>query len=233
MDAQQDGGELDRKSGSSIGRLLTIVALVLLLVAAIGFGAWSYSKMLDYKNNSDKKAAAAVADSKKQITADLQAQFDEASKSPNKTFQGSPTYGSITFNYPKTWSGYIDSSNSSEPINGYFHPDVVPGIDSKTAYALRIELLSSDYAQVMQGFDSGISDGTITAKAYVPPKMQGMSNVTAGTYLSGQINSQDQTQRGNMVVMKVRDKTLEIYSESSTFADDFNKIILGSLTFVP
>jgi hypothetical protein len=233
MDAPQDGGELTGKSGSGMGKMLSVVILALLLVAAIGFGGWAYSKMLDYKNNSDKKATAAVADSKKQITAELQAQFDEASKSPNKTFHGSPTYGSVTFNYPKTWSGYIDSSNSREPINGYFHPDVVPGTDSKTAYALRIELLSSDYAQIMQGFDSDISQGTITAKAYVPPKMQGMANVTAGTYLSGQVNSQDQTQRGNMVVMKVRDKTLEIYSESSTFADDFNKTVLGSLTFVP
>jgi hypothetical protein len=232
MDSQQDGGAASG-SGSRMGRLLTLGVLIILLVAALGFGGWAYSKMLDYKNNSDKKAAAAVANSKKQITADLQAQFDEQSKSPNKTFKGSPTYGSITFSYPKTWSGYIDSSNTSEPINGYFHPDVVPSTDSKTAYALRVEVLASDYAQVMQGFDSNISAGAITAKAYVPPKMQGTANVTAGTYLSGQVNPSDPTQRGNMVVLKVRDKTLEIYTESNTYADDFNKTVLGSLTFAP
>jgi hypothetical protein len=233
MDSQQDGGEVPVRLGSGLGRILTLVILALLLVAALGFGGWAYSKMLDYKNNSDKKAAAAVVNSKKQITADLQAQFDEQSKSPNKTFHGPPTYGTITFNYPKTWSGYVDSSNSTEPIDGYFHPDVVPGTQSKTAYALRVELLSTDYSDVLGTFDGDIGQGKLTSRAYIPPKMQGAANVTAGVYLSGQINSNDQTQRGNMVVLKVRDKTLEIYSESNTFADDFNKTILGSLVFNP
>jgi hypothetical protein len=73
----------------------------------------------------------------------------------------------------------------------------------------------------------------VTSRAYVPPKMQGTANVTAGAYLSGQVNTNDQTQRGNMVIMKVRDKTLEIYSESNDFAKDFNDVVLGSLTFVP
>lgn len=231
MDSQQEGGEVpEAKSGN--GRLVMVI-LILLLVVALVFGIWSFSKMQDYKNNSDQKAAAAIAAANKQLTAQLQAQFDEQNKSPNKTFKGSPTYGSIAFNYPKTWSVYIDTSSTSEPINGYFYPDEVPGIQSKTAYALRVELVSNDYSQVLQSFNSQISQGNLTAKAYVPPKLQGVSNVTAGTYLSGQINNADPTQVGNMVVMKVRDKTLEIYSESNNFANDFNNIVLSSLTFAP
>jgi hypothetical protein len=232
MDSQQVG-ETPGETRTGKGSLVTTVVLVLLLIAAIGFGGWAYSKMLDYKNNSDQKAAAAVASSKKQITDQLQAQFDQQSKQPYKTFTGSPTFGSITFNYPKSWSAYVDSTDSNEPINGYFHPDVVPGVNSKTAYALRVELVSDDYSQVLQNFQSSASQGGLTAKAYVPPKMQGAANVTAGTYLSGQINPQDQTQIGNMVIIKVRDKTLEIYSESAAFADDFNNTVLSSLTFVP
>jgi hypothetical protein len=220
-------------SGGSTRKTLLIVVLILLLIASLVFGGWAFSKMQNYKNNSDKISAAAVAAAQKQLTIQLQAQFDQQSKSPYKVFQGSPTYGSITFNYPKTWSAYVDTSNTSEPINGYFYPGQVPGTQSKTAYALRIELLNTDYAQVLQQFSSQITQGQVTAKAYLPAKLKNVSNVQPGTYLTGQINNQDQTQNGDMLVIKVRDKTLEIYTESGDFLSDFNNTILASLTFAP
>lgn len=214
-------------------RILTAVILVILLVASLGFGGWAYTKMQDYKTNSDKKAAAAVAAAAKTQAAQLQAQFDEQSKSPNKTYVGSSTYGTITFNYPKSWSAYVDTSNQGQPINGYFHPDVVPGIQTKTAFALRLQLLSSDYSQALQQFQSQIKIGKITARAYLPPKLNGVTNVQPGTLLSGAINSADQTQNGTMLIIKVRDKTLEIYTESNDYLNDFNNTVLSSLTFAP
>ena len=234
MNPQQAGvPEPQDYSSKPRSHALLIVFLVLLLIASLAFGGWAFSKMQDYKNNSDKKVAAAVASAITTARKDQQAKDDDANKSPFKTFQGSPTYGSVTFSYPKTWSAYVDTTNSNEPINGYFYPDTVPGTQGKTAYALRVELVSNDYSQVIQQLQSQITEGNLTAKAYVPPKLQGVANVTAGTYFSGQINSQDQTQRGNMLVIKVRDKTLEVYSESNSFAADFNNTILSSLTFVP
>jgi hypothetical protein len=233
MNPQQTGGPVSYNSGSGRrGSIVTIVLAVLLVVAVI-FGGWAFSKMNHYKNDADKIAADAVSKAKKDQALQLQAQFAEQSKSPFKTFHGSPTYGSISFNYPKTWSAYVDLSSTSEPINGYFQPDVVPGVQSNTAFALRVEVVNTDYSQVMQQLASYISQGALTAKAYVPPKLQGVANVVPGTYLSGQINNQDQTQRGNMLVIKVRDKTLEIYSESNSFAADFNNTVLSSLTFAP
>jgi hypothetical protein len=232
MDPQPSASAQYSPSGGS-KHILTIIILVVLLIASLAFGYWAFSGRQDYKNNSDKKAAAAVAAAKTAQAAQLQTQFDQQSKSPYKTFSGSPTYGSITFSYPKTWSAYVDTTNTSEPINGYFAPGEVPGIQSKSAFALRVELVNTDYTQVLQQFSSLITQGTVTAKAYVPPKLQGVANVTAGTYLSGQINNQDQTQRGSMVAIRVRDKTLEIYTESADFLSDFNNTILASLTFAP
>lgn len=212
---------------------LFIIALVLLLAGSLAFGGWAYSKMNGYKTKSDQKAAAAVAAANKQLSAQLQAQFDEQNKSPNKTFHGSPTYGSVTFNYPKTWSAYVDTSNSSEPINAYFNPNEVPGVQSKTAYALRVELLNSDYSQIVSQFNSAITEGNLTSKAYLPPRLKGVTNVAPGVYLSGHVNSQDQTQNGYMVAIKVRDKTLEIYTESADYQNDFNNTVLASLSFAP
>jgi hypothetical protein len=36
-----------------------------------------------------------------------------------------------------------------------------------------------------------------------------------------------------MVVIKVRDKTLKIYTESTDYMSDFNDIVLKNLTFSP
>jgi predicted lipid-binding transport protein (Tim44 family) len=234
MNPQQPGGPVSYNSGARSGKsILITILLAILLIAALAFGGWAYSQMRHFKNDSDQIAVAAVAKAKKDQAAQLQAQFAEQSKSPFKVFQGSATYGSLTFSYPKTWSAYIDTSNSSEPINGFFYPDIVPAVQSQTAYALRVEMISTDYSQVMQQFSSNITRGTVTARAYVPPKMQGASNVVPGTLLSGQTNNQSQTQRGQMLVIKVRDKTLEISTQANTFFNDFNNTVLAGLTYVP
>ena len=234
MNPQQPYQPVSYNSGSGRGKsIIFTVVMVLLLVGSLIFGGWAFKNMQDYKNNSDKKSAAAVEAAKKAQAIQLQAQFDEQSKSPNKVFHGSPTYGSISFNYPKTWSAYVDTSNSSEPINAYFHPNEVPGTQSKTAYALRLELVSTDYAQVIQQLNSSITAGKTTAKAYLPPKLSGLANVQPGTLFSGQVNQQDQTQRGTLLAIKVRDKTLEISTQSNDYLPDFTNTILASLNFAP
>ncbi|MBI2589336.1 hypothetical protein HYW35_04015 [Candidatus Saccharibacteria bacterium] len=205
-----------------------IIILAIALVSALAFGFWAFTGRQDYKNNFDKKASAAVEQAKATQKIELQKQFDEASKLPYKTYSGSATYGSITFNYPKTWSVYVDE-NSSQPLNAYFYPDVVPGLQTKIAFALRVELVNSDYASVLTLHDAQITDGTLKARAYVPPKMQGVANIQPGVRLDGTIS---QDKQGAMVVMKVRDKTLTIYAESKDFVSDFNTV-LESLTFAP
>lgn len=215
---------------SSFKSTLIIVILILALAAALAFGYWSFTSRQDYKNSSDKKIAAAVAGALAAQKSSLQKQFDDQSKQPFKTYSGSSTYGSISFNYPKTWSAYVDETSTNEPINGYFHPNQLPGLQSGAAFALRVELVDTTYDQVMGQYASQIKSGSVTSSAYIPPKVAGVANVLPGSRLSGAIN---QNQVGSMVVMKVRDKTLQIYTESNDYLNDFNNIILPSLSFVP
>lgn len=219
-----------KAQSGSVASFVTIFVLALVVVAAASFGGWAYFSRQDFKDNSDKKAAQAVDAAKKVQAAELQKAFAEQEKQPVKGYKGSTTYGTVSFNYPKTWSGYVDETNSSQPINGYFYPDIVPGLQSKTAYALRLELLSTDYSSVVKQHDARVKDGTAKASAYVPPKMVGVANVQPGTRLDGAL---DQNTTGSMVVIKVRDKTLKIYTQSNDFLKDFNDIILASLTFSP
>ncbi len=222
--------------GQTGGAVLILVNILLILglVAAAGFGWWAFQQRQDYKNNFDQKLSVEVEKAEAAQKAELEADFAEREKSPSKTFKGSATYGSITFNYPKTWSGYVDQGNSSVPINGYFFPDIVPTVsrssNTPTAFALRLELTSTDYAQTIKQLDSQISQGKLKAVAYVPPKMSGVANVQTGTRFDGEI---EQAINGSMVVIKVRDKTLKIYTQSQSYLSDFDNIVLKTLTFAP
>ncbi|OVE79264.1 hypothetical protein BVY00_00890 [bacterium G20] len=218
---------------SQNGSVASVGALVFLTIALVGalvFASWAYKGRQDYKNNSDQKAITAAYAATKIQAAELQKAFALQESRPTKTYKGSTTYGTVTFDYPKTWSGYVDESTANEPINGYFYPGIVPGLQSKTAYALRVELVVTDYTSILQQHDSQVKDGSVKASAYVPLKMVGVANVQPGTRLDGAL---DQNTRGSMVIIKVRDKTLQIYTESNDFLSDFNNTILASLTFAP
>jgi len=216
------------------GSTATVVLLAVLLLASLGFGFWAFSGRQDYKNNSDKKAAAEATVAKAQQSAADKASYDALIKQPYKAFTGSATYGTISFNYPKTWSAYVDQTDSNEPINAYFYPGEVPGVQSATAYPLRVELLSTDYAQVVEQYTSLVTQGEAKSAAYIPPKMAGVKNVQPGVRLDGSLwQDNNVKQQGTMIIIKVRDKTLEVYSQSPDFASDFSGIILPSLTFVP
>ena len=210
--------------------VLLLVIMALVLLGSLGFGFWAYSGRQDYKNNTNQKITVAVTAAREAQAVELQKQFEESSKSPNKTFQSGVSSGSVTFSYPKTWSAYVDESNASQPINGYFHPNQVPGVQGGASYALRVEMVNTDYSQVVNSMSSKTKDGSLKAAAYIPPKMVGVANVQPGTRFDGVL---DKEKTGSMVVIKVRDKTLKVYTESADFLADFNNIVLPSLIYLP
>jgi len=214
----------------SVASVAIIGSLVLLVIAAAAFGAWAYMSREDFKNNTDQKIEEAVKNAKVLQSSELEKQFAEKEKSPYKVYQGSATYGTLTFDYPKTWSAYVDESNTSNPINGYFHPNVVPGANSQATFALRIELVGVAYSQALQQYQSQVKTGGLRAVAYVPPKLNGVANVQPGTRFEGAITA---NQQGALLLIKVRDKTLKVYTQSVNFMTDFNNVILPSLTFQP
>lgn len=222
------------QEGAVTSVVLGLVLLALALVASLAFGYWAYTGRQDYKNNTDQKVAAAVTKAVKEQSDKDKADFQEKEKLPNKTFRGPATYGSVTFGYPKTWSAFVDQSQSTDPVKSLFYPDIVPSSIPQNGitpqYALRVDLVGSTYDQVLRQLDPSIKKGTLRASAYVPPKMVQIPNVQTGSRFDGEIEHGIQ---GSMIVMKVRDKTMKVYTESPSFMSDFDNIVLSSLTFIP
>ncbi|HSX07239.1 MAG TPA: hypothetical protein VLG92_05980 [Candidatus Saccharimonadia bacterium] len=208
-----------------------LVSLILLSVLFIGvtiFGVWAFSGRQDYKNNSDTKVAAAIAADKQAVQVADAKQYAEAAKNPVITYAGPDAYGSVHISYPKTWSAYVDTSGAY-PLDAYFHPGYVPSTQSKQTYNLRVRVATTTYDQQLNQYTTFISNGNIKAAPYSLPKVPSVT----GIKLSGAIIPGNQKSSGTMVLIPLRDKTLEIWTESNDYLADFEKYVLPNLTFVP
>ncbi len=212
------------------GSVITIVAIVLLAVMLVGagaFGVWSYMGRQDYKNNSDQKVAVAVQSNTKKVQAADAAIYAEEAKKPLKTYVGPAEFGSLHLTYPRTWSGYVVLGNSGNALDGYFAPDVVPYIQAQAStFALRVQITSTSYSDILQQFSSQQKQGKVTVTPYTLAKVSGV----VGSRIDGQISSNKQ---GSMIVLPMRDKTLKLWTESDTYMNDFNTNILPNTSFSP
>ena len=210
------------------GNILVTVLLALLLVAALAFGFWAFQSRQDYKNNVDQKVALAVTAAQKQQQETDAKKEAEDLKQPLRTYKSPEAFGSIVVMYPNTWSAFVDDSGSSgNPVNGYFYPGAVPGVTNQnTAFALRIQVLTQSYSDAVANFSSLVQQGKVKAAPYALPKVPS----AVGTRFEGQLS---QNKTGSMVVLPLRDKTLEISTEANQFENDFNNNILPNLTFNP
>lgn len=211
----------------SVASLVAIVLLSVGFVGALGFGVWAFGGRQDYKNNVDAKIKTAVQANTKAVQAQDAKDYAEAAKNPLKTYTGPEAYGSVTLQYPKTWSGYVVASGGGQPLDAYFNPDVVPSVsDQKSVFGLRVQVVSSSYSQTVTQFQGLQKQGKVTVTPYALPKVPS----AVGVRVDGQITP---TKQGSIVVLPVRDKTLKLWIESNQFTADFNGIILPNASFSP
>ena len=210
------------------GLVISLILTVLLLVGALGFGAWAFSGRQDYKNNVDSKINTAVAVAVSHEDKVKNAQFAEDAKKPLKVYQGPEAYGSMMISFPKTWSAYVDDSGKGNAlVDGYFAPGTVPAITGdNSVFALRVQVTNQSYAQTLQSFADQQQTGKVTVSAYALPKLPKIVGVEA----VGQINDQTSV---TMVVLPLRSQTLQIWTEGTQYLNDFNSNILPNFTFSP
>lgn len=208
---------------------ISVVSLALLLVGAASFGVWAFLGKQDYKTNLDSKVQAQVKVAEQQISTQKDNEYLEKEKLPLKTYNGPSTYGSINLQYPKTWSGYVvEAGNSSSVVDAYFYPGVVPSVnDTSKAFALRVQVVSTQYADVLkevQNLQQQTAGSTVAS--YSLPKVSG----TIGVIVKGSVGN---NKTGTMILLPLRDKTIKIWTEGGDFQSDFDNSILPNLSFQP
>ena len=220
-----------RKQAGEINTLVVSLVLVsVLLIGAVAFGAWAFNSRQDYKNHADQKAAAAVTVANAKLKTKLDQQYAEEAKQPYTVYKTDQSLGSVRVTYPKTWSAYVSStpSGSDTLLDAYFNPDFVPGVNDQAgqAYALRLSIVPQAYSAVVQQINQQANNQPLTSKPYQFPQVPGV----VGIEFSGSI---EQGKTGTMVVVPLRNNTLEVWTEGGKFDADFNKVILKNFTFSP
>jgi hypothetical protein len=204
--------------------LIPLILTIVLFLASAGFGFWAYASRQDYKNNVDQKITTAVEVAKQETTTEKENEFIEREKRPLKEYAGPGAYGSVKVKYPKTWSAYVDETSGNQPLDAYFHPNFVPGVRSDASYALRLQVVNNTFDEEVNQFDSDVRQGKTKAKAYKPVNVDG----AVGLRLDGEIGSR---KTGTLILIKLRDKTLKIWTEADQFKKDFQENVLENLTF--
>jgi len=207
--------------------LIPLIVVSVFLLGAAFFGYWAFNDRQDYKYNSDQKVAAAVDAAQKRTAAADAKTFAEQEKNPLKKYVGPAAFGSVTVQYPKTWSAYVQENSSAQPLNGYFQPDFVPdAAGTGQVFALRIQLVQQSYDQSLQQYTSQVESGGLTITPYSFPKVTSV----IGARITGKI---EQNKNGEMIIMPLRNMTLKISTESTNYLPDFRNIILPNLVFTP
>ncbi len=211
-----------RESGLVDGWMIATIGLLSLSVITTGLAIWSFINYNDQKTNVDSKVSTAVSVAKKtQADAD-EAKFFEREKEPNREFVGPDDYGRVTFNYPKTWSVYVNKDASKGgTYEAYLNPVTVPAVNSIQQFALRVVIDEKGYDESISSYDYLVKKGDLKASSF-------KVNDNIGTRLDGSFTKDI---RGSAVLFKIRDKTLTVRTDANTFAADFDKII-ASIKFI-
>ena len=214
--------------GAVNGLLLACIVITLLFLLSAGFGVWAFAGRQDYKTNTDAKIASAVTVARQSESTAKDRQFAEIEKQPLRNYNGPQAFGSLVVAYPKTWSAYVDDSgNGSASVDGFFYPGAVPAINAQSShFALRIQVLSQSYSSIV----TSLRDAQQSNKATITPFALAKVPSVVGVRVDGTFKDQ---KVGSLVVLPLRDKTIEISTESNDFSNDFNKNILPNLSFAP
>lgn len=210
-----------REAGEVNPLLISNIVTGLLAVVLTGLSIWLFLGYTDARNNLNNKVDAAVAQAKTAQQKDDEAKFLEREKVPTRTFEGPADLGSVSFQYPKTWSVY--TAKTTTTLEAYLHPTVVPPVASTQAYALRILVEGRAYDTVISSYDAQVKKGDLRSN---PATVSGFT----GIRLDGKFSS---AREGSAVIFKVRDKTLTIATDASAYKNDFDQTILTSLKFNP
>ena len=212
----------EKKDIAGLIKTIAIIVLSLIAVTFIGLFIWMTLQYNDARTDVDGQISVAIAKAKDEQTSKMEAEFLEREKYPFKVFKGPADYGELTFEYPKTWSVYVESAaNSGGDFNAYFNPIQIDELNKDTINALRVSIMNTSFDSITEKLKRDVDrkNSELTVEAVTIGKD---NNITANRY-SGRIPST--VFSGYIVTFKIRDKTVMLQTDSVLFTDDFNKLL--------
>lgn len=206
-----------KKDVGGIIKTIIIIVLILIAITFIGLFIWMFGQYTEARDDVDGQIARAVAAAKDETTAKMEADFLESEKKPYRLFSGPVDYGELSFEYPKTWSLYIAASAvRGGDYEAYFNPIQVDAVSNETVFALRLKIRNQSFEAVTSSYQDSVKSGKLEVKTV-------MVNDTSANYYTGLIPGTEFN--GIIVVIKIRDKSAILQTDSMLFEEDFNRLL--------
>lgn len=213
---QMPGKKEEKKDRSGLIKTICLIFVSLIAVTFIGLFVFMYIQWNTASTDVNGQIEEAVAQAEYDLKSRLEAEFEEKEKYPFKTFTGPSDFGSLTFEYPKTWSVYVpDDASHAQDFHAYFNPVQVNVVNDQTVMALRVSILNSLTDEVKKRYEGRIEDGKLKVSQRV------VNNANVDIY-TGELESELQ---GIFAVIKIRDKTAIIQTDAMIFEKDFYTLL--------
>ena len=175
-----------------------------------------YINNQDLESNQESRVQTATATAVLDEQRRQQEICTERVNSPHLQFIGPTDLGRLVFNFPRTWNMYIhqDGLNNTN-FEAFLHPGSVAAIRPNNIYALRVSILRQEYTTVLQRYDGLVRANLLRTSPFQHGEIVGMR-------FDGEFAPEI---RGSQVVIRVRDRTVILRTDSETFRPDFDQII--------
>lgn len=207
----------NKQSGAMHWSVIAVIVLSVLFAGAGSFAIWAFVNYQDYKSNTESKVEAAVNKARKVQAEEDEEKFSKRENQPFRQFVGPKKLGRVTFDYPKTWAAYEAESGKENASNysAYFAKQVVPTVSDTERFRLRVSILQEDYSSFVKSFADDVKEGKLKTSVFT-------ANGQSGTRIDGTFS---ESIKGSAVVMKIRDKTLYVRTDSNSFLPEFEDLI--------
>ncbi len=203
---------------SSVGEIILLVVVCLIAAGAIVAAVYFFMQWNDLNTNFESRVAQERSAAQAEQMKTDEANFAEQSKLPYTSHSGPSDYGSIYFEYPKTWNVYVskDGTKNSD-YEAYFAASSVPPVnDTASRYAMRFIIRNQSLDVIQRQYDVKVQQGTLTSQSY---SVNGISGTLFTGMLTNDIN-------GKVFVAKINDKTMILQTDSVThFEKDFSTVL--------
>lgn len=211
-----------KRSRVEIIKTITIVILSILTVTFLGLFVWKFIEWNNAKTDVDGQIDAAVAQAVFDNTAKLENEFVEREKYPYKTFAGPGDYGSLSFEYPKTWNIYIaKDAAAGGDFEAYLNPGEVLPVNAQNINALRVIIRDNAFDNEVKRYESYVKNGKTVLST------RNVGGTLANVYTGELMNNI----QGILAVFKLRDKTVLIQTDAMLFSEEYYKL-LDTVKFV-
>lgn len=199
-----------------ITEIIILVITALVAVVFIGLYIHKYIQWNEVSTDVNSQIEQAVAVAIAENTTKMEEEFIEREKNPYRDFMGPEDYGSLSFQYPRTWSVYI----ASDAVNGgdfaaYLNPTQVEPVSLDSINALRVTIRNSPFDTVARTYENYVTNGKLSFST------RNVGGVLANLYTGTLPNNL----QGAVVIFKLRDKTVVLQTDAEIFLQEFYTLL--------